>query len=153
MVRWSEHRDEYLVRVSPRGGAALLFFISFALAVGAVTITAAGYPNAWIICTLYSLMFAAQGWLLSSLESWIAIPVRGRRAKWGGRSRQTREEEVARFELSRSGEAPPSIVALLVDGRREEVIGTGTFIVPRDSLALVDRLNDLLEANAGAESG
>lgn len=144
MVRWSEDRDEYLARVSPRGGAAFLFLMSFVLAVGAISLIATGDACAGVVMLAFSWMLAGFGWNLVRTEHWILVPLRGRRVRWAGLGRRTREADVVRFDID--GNA--LVFAVLDDGRRELAVGSETFLIPSDAELLVQHLNELLAAGA-----
>ncbi len=148
MIRWTEQRDGYLARVAPAGGAAVFYLISSFLAVAALLLAMQVATLGAVLCALFAVVFTAIGWSFTGFESWIAVPLRGHRVRWGGRGRQTREGDVTRFELGRSGEAPPFVIARLVDGSSDIAIDTSAFILPRDGDGLVEQLNELLESAA-----
>lgn len=152
MVRWSEQKEAYLVRVAPAGGGAAFYLISSFSLVATGGLGIHGEPFGAVICGLFSAVFLAIGRSFTGFESWIAVPLRGRCAKWGGHGRQVREGDVARFELGCSAGGPPFVIAHLADGRREIAIGTDAFMLPRDANGLVERLNELLEAGASRRS-
>lgn len=118
--------------------------MSFVLAVGAISLVATGDGCGGVVMLAFSLALASFGWNLARTEHWILVPLRGRRVRWGGLGRRTREADVVRFDLD--GNA--LVFAVFEDGRRELAVGSETFLVPADAELLVQHLNELLAAGA-----